>query len=54
MIHKAKLRLLERPTDSNDQQLFQVQPVLPTTRYPTLGPRTMGHLEEKHHPRYVK
>jgi len=38
MMYEAKLRLLERPTDSNDQQLFQVQPVLPTTRNPTLGP----------------
>jgi len=36
---------LERPTDSNDQQLFQVQPVLPTMHDPTLVPWTMGHQE---------
>jgi len=38
MMHETKLRFLEHPTDSNDQQLFQVHPVLPTTRNPTLGP----------------
>jgi len=42
MMHEAKLRFLERPTDSKDQQFSQGQPVLPTKRDPLRASEQRG------------